>query len=52
MAFEILGKYRNETEVLDTADTQKEADYLRAEYALAFGAEWSVWIKGENRCNS
>lgn len=43
-----MGRYRGSSEELDTADTLREAKYLRTEYAIAFGACWAVWIEDEN----
>jgi len=45
--FQILGRYNNQTEEIDTADTKQEAEYLLGEYQLAFGAGWRLWIKKE-----
>jgi hypothetical protein len=44
----IVGEYKGRKEVLDSADTYKEAMRLRAEYALAFGPSWQVWVQGRN----
>lgn len=43
--FEIVGTYRGETEVVDSADTMREARYLLGEYRLAFGAGWYLRIR-------
>lgn len=44
--FKIMGKLPGlETEEIDSADTMKEARYLLKEYRMAFGPEWSLWIK-------
>lgn len=43
--FEIIGTYRGESEVIDTAKTLKEAEFLVAEYRLAFGGSWVVKIR-------
>ena len=43
--YEIIGTYRGESEVVDTAKDRQEAEYLRGEYQLAFGNEWVVKIK-------
>ena len=43
MRYEIIGIYHGRKEVIDTAETEIEADYLRDEYALAFGLEWTVY---------
>lgn len=44
--FKIMGKYKGATEELDTADTMKEAEYLRAEYAMAYKGIYTIWIEG------
>ena len=39
--FEIWGKYQGQDwELIDEADNREEADYLSAEYTLAFGSGW------------
>jgi hypothetical protein len=43
--FKILGKYRGQTEEIDTADTLREAEYLVAEYQMAYGVSWVVWYE-------
>lgn len=43
--FEIIGTYRGESEVVDTAGTIGEAKVLAAEYRLAFGGLWVIKIK-------
>lgn len=46
MRYEIIGVYlvgsKRRTEVVDTALTERSAQYLTAEYQLAFGPDWSV----------
>lgn len=42
--YKIMGQYRGSTEVLDTAETLHNAEYLRGEYQLAFGHNWSIFI--------
>ncbi len=45
MSINIWGKYlTHRPEVLDTADTLKDAAYLMREYQLAFGRDWRVWV--------
>ena len=39
----IWGKYQGSVEKIDTATTAKQAQYLAAEYRLAFGRDWMVW---------
>lgn len=43
--YEIIGTYQRKSEVIDSADTRKEAQYLRDEYRVAFGTEWAIAIK-------
>lgn len=43
MAINIWGKYRGKSEIIDTAETAKDAAYLVGEYRLAYGHEWTVW---------
>ena len=42
--YSIIGIYHGRKEVIDTAETETEADYLRDEYALAFGPDWTVYV--------
>jgi len=44
--FEIVGVYDGEKEVVDTAETQEDADYLLQEYQIAFGLDWILTIEG------
>jgi len=44
-SYKIIGTYRGKSEEIDIADDRKEAEYLRNEYALAYGSEWVVTIK-------
>lgn len=46
--FKIIGKYRGRTEVIDEAETKKEARYLLAEYRMAFGEGWVLWVEQGN----
>jgi hypothetical protein len=41
----IIGHSKYGTEEIDTADTMRDARYLRAEYALAFGSGWTITIR-------
>ena len=42
--YKIMGTYRGEREELDSADSLDEANYLLAEYQLAFDGDWSIEI--------
>jgi hypothetical protein len=42
--YRIMGKSSFGTEEIDSADTRQEAEYLLAEYRLAFGPGWVLWI--------
>lgn len=44
--FIIMGKYRGRSEEVDSFDTREEADRMLAEYRMAFGAGWHLWIEG------
>lgn len=44
--FRIMGKYKGRTEEIDTADDPKTAEYLRGEYQMAYGPQWTVWVEG------
>ncbi len=49
--YQIIGVYKGNREVIDQAETKKEADYLVSEYRLAYGNEWKVYaikMKGVN----
>lgn len=46
--YRIMGNYRRSTEELDHADSEKEANRLRNEYAMAFGKDWQVWVEVQN----
>ena len=41
----IVGTYRGNDEVIDEAETRREAEYLQKEYQLAYGPAWTVRIK-------
>ena len=43
--YRIMGNYHGNTEEVDHADVQVEAERLRDEYQLAFGPSWSVWVE-------
>jgi len=43
--YNIIGKSKYGTEVLDTADSQLEAIRLVNEYRMAFGNEWIIKYK-------
>jgi hypothetical protein len=45
MHYEIIGIYKGKREVIDEAETKDDANYLAAEYQLAYGKEWQVIIK-------
>lgn len=42
--YKIMGTYRGEREELDSADSLDEANYLLAEYQLAFDGDWLIEI--------
>ncbi len=47
----IMGKYQGTTEEVDHIDPtetdtpEQDAEYLVNEYRLAFGPEWTLWVK-------
>lgn len=43
--YKIMGKSRYGIEKLDEAETEKEANYLKDEYVLAYGSGWEIWIE-------
>lgn len=44
--YDIIGTYDGETEAVEEdIETREEADYLLAEYKLAFGAGWYLRLK-------
>lgn len=45
----IIGASCYGTEEIDSADNWAEARQLRAEYAMAFGPEWTISIKRKRR---
>ena len=48
MGFKITGRYRNnDYEDLDTADTKEDAEFLKAEYKMAFGSEWLIKVEAD-----
>lgn len=44
--YEILGTYDGQTETVDTAETQEDAEQLLQEYQIAFGLDWILTIEG------
>ena len=49
--YRIVGQYRRgDIEDIDTAEGEAEAHYLATEYALAFGADWQVWVETDADC--
>lgn len=43
--YEIIGIYKGQSEVIDEAETLKDAIYLVNEYKLAFGPDWRIYKK-------
>lgn len=41
--YEIIGIYKGQREVLDTADDKTERDYMLQEYSIAFGSDWTIY---------
>lgn len=42
--YEIVGEYRGEQEVIDQCESWLIAEFLVAEYQMAFGNEWAIWM--------
>ena len=41
-----MGRYKNQdSEVIDEFDTREEADEMLAEYKLAYGSDFTLWIE-------
>ena len=45
MKYDIIGNYKNTSEVIDIASDLKEAKYLVKEYQLSFGNKWIITYK-------
>ncbi len=43
----IYGRYRGNTEEVDTAKDLAETENLVIEYRMAFGPEWEIWTRKE-----
>jgi hypothetical protein len=44
MSINIWGRYKkNKPEIIDTAESMKDAVYLVGEYRMAYGRDWLVW---------
>ncbi len=48
MTIRIMGKYHGETEELDTANNDNSAEFLVAEYRMAYGADWRIWSEDDD----
>lgn len=44
-SYEIVGTYQGISEILDTAETSEDANYLLNEYQMAFGKDWIIKIR-------
>ena len=47
----IMGKSEAGTEEIDEFDTRQEAVKMLAEYRMAFGGGWTMWIKRKKVVN-
>lgn len=46
--FKVMGCLKGaEEELIDRADTKREAEYLVREYRIAFGSDWRIWSEEE-----
>lgn len=48
MKYKIISISRYGREVIDTADSLRSAEYLQAEYRMAFGSEFTITIEINN----
>jgi hypothetical protein len=48
MEYKIIATSRYGKEVIDTADSLGSAEYLQAEYRMAFGSEFTITIEINN----
>lgn len=48
MKYKIIAISRYGREVIDTADSLRSAEYLQAEYRMAFGSEFTITIEINN----
>jgi len=46
--YKIIGIYQKNGEVLDTAETLKEAQYMFNEYRIALGKDWDLTLLDGN----
>jgi hypothetical protein len=45
MRYILFGSYNGgRSEIIDEADSKKEALHLLSEYKVAFGPSWSLWL--------
>mgnify|MGYP003123923905 CR=1 FL=1 len=47
MRYKIISTSKYGTEVIDTASSLKEAEYLTQEYQMAFGKEYTITFKND-----
>ena len=43
--YKIIGTYKGKKEVLDVVNTRSEAQKLKIEYQMAYGANWIIEVK-------
>lgn len=43
--YSIIGRSKHGVEIIDSANTKQEADYLVNQYSIAFGRDWSIYSK-------
>jgi hypothetical protein len=43
--YEIIGIYNGQKEVIDSAESLTDANYLVTEYKMAFGSDWTIYKK-------
>lgn len=42
--YEVIGTYRGDWEVIDSADSRREAEYLATEYRMAYSRDWLIHV--------
>jgi hypothetical protein len=43
--YRVMGSQRGKTEELDAFDNEAEARNMLAEYRMAFGYAWNIWLE-------
>lgn len=48
----VMGKSRAGTEVIDEFETEKEARAMAAEYRMAFGPSFIIWVESDTKIST